>query len=101
MPDRARIDEAVAAVAGLADASPQVDTDARRVKVAVGDRGSTALVEAVRRLDAAGVETEDLALHRPSLDDVFLAVTGHAAEAEAEGARRRGGTRHTQTSEKA
>jgi ABC-2 type transport system ATP-binding protein len=42
-------------------------------------------VEAVRRLDAVGVETEDLALHRPSLDDVFLAVTGHAAEASSDG----------------
>ena len=52
----------------------------------VGNGGSTALVEAVRRLDAAGVETEDLALHRPSLDDVFLAVTGHAAEVAPDGA---------------
>jgi ABC-2 type transport system ATP-binding protein len=32
--------------------------------------------------DAAGVETRGLALRRPSLDDVFLALTGHAAEAE-------------------
>jgi ABC-2 type transport system ATP-binding protein len=59
----------------------------------VGSRGSQALVDAVRRLDSAGVETKDLALHRPSLDDVFLRVTGHAAEAESDGARRRGGTR--------
>jgi ABC-2 type transport system ATP-binding protein len=81
VPDRSRLDDAVRAVAGLSDTAPTVDTEARRVKVSAGSRGSTALIEAVRRLDAAGVETEDLALHRPSLDDVFLAVTGHGAEA--------------------
>ncbi len=81
VPDRSRIDDAVTAVAGLSDSAPTVEPATRRVKVAVGSRGSMALVEAVRRLDAAGVVTEDLALHRPSLDDVFLAVTGHATEA--------------------
>jgi ABC-2 type transport system ATP-binding protein len=85
VPDRARLDDAVHAVVGLSDAAPTVETEAKRVKVPVGNRGSTALVDAVRRLDAAGVETENLALHRPSLDDVFLAVTGHAAEASADG----------------
>jgi len=85
VPDRARLDDAVHAVAGLSDAAPTVETDSKRVKVAVGSHGSTALVEAVRRLDAAGVDTEDLALHRPSLDDVFLAVTGHAAEVSSDG----------------
>jgi ABC-2 type transport system ATP-binding protein len=38
------------------------------------------LVEVVRRLDAAGVHTTGLALRRPSLDDVFLSLTGHVAE---------------------
>ncbi len=36
--------------------------------------------EAVRRLDAAGVRIDDLATRRPTLDDVFLTLTGHAAE---------------------
>jgi ABC-2 type transport system ATP-binding protein len=85
--DRSRLDDAVRAVAGLSDAAPSVESETRRVKVAVGSSGSTALVEAVRRLDAAGVNTEDLALHRPSLDDVFMAVTGHAAEATSEAQR--------------
>ncbi len=84
VPDRSRVDDAITAVAGLSDSAPTVEPATRRVKVAVGSRGSTALVEAVRRLDAAGVVTEDLALHRPSLDDVFLAVTGHATEATPE-----------------
>jgi ABC-2 type transport system ATP-binding protein len=43
-----------------------------------------AIVEAVRRLSDAGVGVDDLALRRPTLDDVFLALTGHAAEAEPE-----------------
>jgi ABC-2 type transport system ATP-binding protein len=47
------------------------------VPVAVG---SVALVEAVRALDAAGVHVADLGVRRPSLDDVFLSLTGHIAE---------------------
>ena len=39
-----------------------------------------AIVEAVRRLDEAGVGVDDLGLRRPTLDDVFLSLTGHAAE---------------------
>ena len=49
------------------------------VRVSVRRRGG-AVVEAVRRLDAAGVGVEDIAAHRPTLDDVFLSLTGHAAE---------------------
>ena len=36
------------------------------------------------RLDAAGIALDDLAVRRPTLDDVFLALTGHAAEEHAE-----------------
>jgi len=42
----------------------------------------TAVADTVRRLDAAGVEIADLAVRRPTLDDVFLELTGHAAEEE-------------------
>jgi ABC-2 type transport system ATP-binding protein len=80
--DRALVDAAVAAVSALTDSEPRVNHESRRIALQVGSRGSQALVEAVRRLDAAHVETDGLALHRPSLDDVFLAVTGHAAESE-------------------
>jgi len=44
------------------------------------DRGGIA--EAVRRLDDAGVGIDDIAVRRPTLDDVFLSLTGHAAEEE-------------------
>lgn len=44
--------------------------------------GSRILVEAIRALDNVGVEIADIALRRPTLDDVFLALTGHGAEDE-------------------
>jgi ABC-2 type transport system ATP-binding protein len=90
VPDRSRLAEATGAVAELSDAEPHVDSDAGRVTVSVGARRSQALVEAVRRLDAVGVEVDGLALRRPSLDDVFLVLTGHAAEDELTVAGRRG-----------
>jgi ABC-2 type transport system ATP-binding protein len=80
VPDRDRIKDAVGAVSALSDTDPHVDEVSGRVAVGVGSRGSDALVEAVRRLDAASVTTDGLAVRRPSLDDVFLALTGHAAE---------------------
>ena len=42
--------------------------------------GPRALTELVLRLDAAGIEPRDIGIHRPTLDDVFLRLTGHAAE---------------------
>ncbi|MBO0682835.1 MAG: ATP-binding cassette domain-containing protein [Candidatus Dormibacteraeota bacterium] len=49
------------------------------------ERSRGTVVAAVRRLDAAGVEADDVVLRRPTLDDVFLTLTGHAAGAEIEG----------------
>ena len=43
-----------------------------------------AIADAVRRLDEAGVGIDDIAVRRPTLDDVFLKLTGHAAEIEGE-----------------
>ena len=40
------------------------------------------IAEAVRRLDDAGVAIDDISLHRPTLDDVFISLTGHAAAVE-------------------
>jgi ABC-2 type transport system ATP-binding protein len=93
VPDRSRISDAVAAVALLGESEPHADKETGVVSVGVGGRGSDALIEAVRGLDAASVRTQGLALRRPSLDDVFLALTGHAAEEDEDGAgsdRRRG-----------
>ncbi len=46
--------------------------------------GSQALVQAVRLLDDAGIGISDLALRQPSLDDVFLAITGETTATEDE-----------------
>jgi ABC-2 type transport system ATP-binding protein len=80
VPDRGRIDDALAAIKPVGEGEPHVDPDTGLVSVGVGGRGSEALIDAVRGLDGAGVVTRGLSLRRPSLDDVFLALTGHAAE---------------------
>ncbi|RLK60093.1 ATP-binding cassette domain-containing protein [Actinokineospora cianjurensis] len=63
--------------------APTTDDHQRRVQVKV-DTGPKALVEALRRLDQESVSVLDVALHRPTLDDVFLALTGHVAEEKVE-----------------
>jgi oleandomycin transport system ATP-binding protein len=62
----------------FADGDDATHTDGQLVTVAIADR--SALGQAVRRLDDAGIGIEDLSLRRPSLDEVFLAITGHLAE---------------------
>jgi ABC-2 type transport system ATP-binding protein len=57
----------------------QTDPDRRTLTVPVRD-GARLLAAAVRALDEAGVPVDDLSLRRPTLDDVFLALTGHVAE---------------------
>jgi ABC-2 type transport system ATP-binding protein len=90
VPDRGLIGSATAAVTKIGESDPTADLETGMVNLRVGSRGSDALIEVVRSLDAAGVETRGLGLRRPSLDDVFLALTGHAAEEEEPGGRRRG-----------
>jgi ABC-2 type transport system ATP-binding protein len=70
---------AAGALEAMAEDDPAVEGET--VTLAVRERGG-AIVEAVRRLDRAGIEVHDLGLRRPTLDDVFLALTGHAAEPE-------------------
>ena len=91
VPDRDRLDAAAAAISTIGEGEPHVDKETGVISVGVGGQGSDALIDAVRGLDAAGVQTHGLALRRPSLDDVFLALTGHAAEDEEQkGGRKRG-----------
>ena len=63
----------------------RVDEDERRVSAAA-DHGAARLADIVREMDTAGIGLDDLAVRRPTLDDVFLTLTGHGAEAEAEAA---------------
>ena len=73
------LDAAAGALREVSDGDVTVDAVARRITAPVSG-GSTVLVDAVRVLDHAGVAIDDLALRRPTLDDVFLTLTGHAAE---------------------
>jgi ABC-2 type transport system ATP-binding protein len=87
LPSPADAERAVEALAGLGDGDRPV-ADGARVRVAITRRVGV-IAEAVRRLDGAGIDVEDLTTRRPTLDDVFLTLTGkHAEEVadEAEGA---------------
>src|SRR3954451_1279910 len=73
--------EALARLRSLAIDGPQSDQQSRRLSLPV--RGGTeVLADALRRLEDSGVEVLDVGLRRPDLDDVFLTLTGHAAEEE-------------------
>jgi ABC-2 type transport system ATP-binding protein len=63
----------------LGEGPAHVDTDDRRVSVAVTSHGAV-LTRAIRELDAAGVHVDDIGFRRPTLDEVFLTLTGHPPE---------------------
>jgi ABC-2 type transport system ATP-binding protein len=75
--DDADAERAMATLAGMANERPSLD--GRTVRAPISRR-SGAIAEAVRRLDDADVGIEDIALRRPTLDDVFISLTGHTAE---------------------
>ncbi|HEY6781538.1 MAG TPA: ATP-binding cassette domain-containing protein [Thermoleophilaceae bacterium] len=68
---------AIDALAPLADEPPVCEDGIVAVPMR---RGGGEIAEAVRRLDGVGVGIEDIAVRRPTLDDVFIGLTGHAAE---------------------
>jgi ABC-2 type transport system ATP-binding protein len=77
--DRAAAHDASVVLAGVGAAEqPHVDAADGEIRLAVEDPGASA--EAVRRLDAAQLEIASVELHQPTLDDVFLTLTGHPAE---------------------
>jgi len=78
--DRDRAPDAAGAVLGLGPGGGNVDNNTGEINVPVGTDGTAILTEAVRRLDAEGIRLADVGLRRPTLDDVFLGLTGHAAE---------------------
>jgi ABC-2 type transport system ATP-binding protein len=79
--DGNRSEEALAALTAIASDRPFVENGS--VSVPVAQRRGT-IADAVRRLDDAGIAIDDIAVRTPTLDDVFLNLTGHAAEQEAE-----------------
>ena len=75
--DATERDRAIEALAGFGDTTPYVEDGS--VRVPLRERQG-AIARAVRELDDAGVAIDDIAIVTPTLDDVFLQLTGHAAE---------------------
>lgn len=72
--------EIVEAISGV---KPALDEGLRQISAPVST-GSQALFEVLKSLDSNGIHALDVGLKRPSLDDVFLSLTGHSAEAKEE-----------------
>ena len=63
----------------MGTAEPRVHQQTREILLPVSG-GAQLLVEAIRELDSAGIKIDDVALRRPTLDDVFLQLTGRGTE---------------------
>ncbi|MCG8920587.1 ATP-binding cassette domain-containing protein [Actinokineospora sp. PR83] len=83
--DREQLALAARTVEQLTGGTPELDEEDRKLSVRVAN-SDTSLIEVVRALDAAGVTAEDIALRRPTLDEVFLHLTGRRPVNEEEAA---------------
>lgn len=72
---------AVSAMGKVAGEEPAVEGQSVTISA---PGGSSTLVAAVRALDEVGIHPKDIALRKPTLDDVFLTLTGHKTEGEAQ-----------------
>jgi ABC-2 type transport system ATP-binding protein len=82
--DDTQLDAALTALDGVGTGdAPQVDRTLGTIAFPV-KAGADSLLDGAKRLDAAGIKVVDLAIRRPSLDDVFLSLTGHTAAEESE-----------------
>ena len=77
------LDAARRVLEALGEGPAHVDEEARRVSVAVTSHDGV-LTRAIRELDAAGVHVDDIGFRRPTLDAVFLSLTGRPAEEKVE-----------------
>ncbi|MFI5200123.1 MAG: DUF4162 domain-containing protein, partial [Candidatus Limnocylindrales bacterium] len=77
--DQADLGQARQLLAPAGIGEPHLDEHTRRISIAT-DRGAQGLVQVVRDLDEASIRIDDIGLHRPTLDDVFLTLTGHESE---------------------
>ena len=85
--DESELEPTAAALRGVGSGEPSIDAGDRRITLPV-HQGAADLMSAVRRLDEEGIVPSDVSLRRPSLDDVFLALTGRGAtpmEADGDG----------------
>ena len=79
--DQGNIAKTLEIVARVSGNKATLDEGLRRISAPVSN-GSTALMEVLRSMDADGIHALDVGLKRPSLDDVFMSLTGHVAEEE-------------------
>jgi ABC-2 type transport system ATP-binding protein len=78
--DRGAVPRAMDVLSADCHGEVTLDEHARKLTVPASGGGASVLVQVVRDLDEAGITIDDIGLRRPTLDDVFLALTGHAAE---------------------
>ncbi|MEU4092664.1 ATP-binding cassette domain-containing protein [Streptomyces sp. NPDC026673] len=81
--DRERLVTATEVLNGFGKGEAAVDDHTRRITVPVTG-GAKLLAEVIRELDTRGIEIDDIGLRRPTLDDVFMSLTGHVAEEKEE-----------------
>ncbi|GAA2612663.1 MULTISPECIES: ATP-binding cassette domain-containing protein [Streptomyces] len=81
--ERDRIPDAREVLAGFGKGETTVEEHTRKLTVPVAG-GAKLLAEVIRELDGRDIEIDDIGLRRPTLDDVFISLTGHAAERAAE-----------------
>ncbi|MFJ5729572.1 ATP-binding cassette domain-containing protein [Streptomyces paradoxus] len=79
--EREHIQGAAEVLAGFGKGETTVEEHMRKLTAPVTG-GAKLLAEVIRELDTRGIEIDDIGLRRPTLDDVFLSLTGHVAEAE-------------------
>lgn len=80
--EREHIASAAEVLRGFGKGDTKVEEHTRKLTVPVTG-GAKLLAEVIRELDSRGIEIDDVGLRRPTLDDVFLSLTGHAAETAA------------------
>lgn len=77
--ERDHITDAAEVLRGFGKGETTVEEHTRKLTVPVTG-GAKLLAEVIRELDTRGIEIDDIGLRRPTLDDVFLSLTGHMAE---------------------
>ncbi|MFF7978172.1 ATP-binding cassette domain-containing protein [Streptomyces sp. NPDC007901] len=92
--EREHIPTAAEVLAGFGKGETSVEEHTRKLTVPVTG-GAKLLAEVIRELDTRGIEIDDIGLRRPTLDDVFLSLTGHAAEERSADDGEAGGQKNT------